>query len=249
MLLHASMLCMRVHSMVCLQYPLMLASYQQRSPASPLPLLLSDKMLALALIHLRIRFCRRGYLAALAKAEAPEEAPAEEALAAAEADAAEVDVAGDADVAAGDSVSPEADSVPATSLEAPSTRWVPFADGHGTMVPFLWAGAGCCQCIKRIRPSISKCMCPAAEDERELPSKGTTAAAVVPLTLYLVKSFSVFVPLIGDCPSCILAPEPLHPACLARRRHFALHLAPAAALTTTIKHADPGAAATTTLPV
>lgn len=92
------------------------------------------EMPALALIHLRIRFCRRGYLAALAKAEAP----AEEALAAAEADAA--DVAGDADVAAGDSVSPEADSVPATSLEAPSTRWVPFADGHGTMVPFLFRG-------------------------------------------------------------------------------------------------------------
>lgn len=74
--------------------------------------------------------CRRGYLAALAKAEALAEAPAEEALAAAEADAAEADVAGDADVAAGDSISPEADSLPTTSLDAPSTRWVPFADGH-----------------------------------------------------------------------------------------------------------------------
>lgn len=87
-------------------------------------------MPTLALIHLRIHSCRRGYQAALAKAEAPEEAPAEEALAAAEADAAEADVAEDADGVAGDSVSPEADSVPTTSLEAPPTRWVPYADGH-----------------------------------------------------------------------------------------------------------------------
>jgi hypothetical protein len=87
-------------------------------------------MLTSALSQSRIHFCRRGYLAALAKAEAFAEAPSEEAPAAAEADAAAADVAEDADDAAGDSMSPEADSVPPLSLDAPPTRWGCVQIGH-----------------------------------------------------------------------------------------------------------------------
>jgi hypothetical protein len=101
------------------------SSYQQRNPASPLPEKATGVgILTSALPNPRIRFCRRGYLAALAKTEVIAEAPAEEALAAAGADAeADADVAEDADFAAGDSVSPEADGMPAPSLDALSTRW------------------------------------------------------------------------------------------------------------------------------